>query len=349
MALLLLLWWVSLLFAAAALLWMLALIAARLLRERSDRRRAAARQAITAAYLAIMAGDGAATAMLRPYQRRARLMAETLLEFLALVRGAERTRLIEALRGLHVQDRFRARLSQGSQAGRLAATEALEVFPDEETRVALSRLYRSARDPELRIAAVRALIEIGEAPSIDTVLRNLEHHDQTDSPLYGPVLKRLVADAPDAALEALEKTSFGPAACAVLAEAVGASGDYRAVALLMPRASAPNAIVRAASVRALGMLGHPTAVSAIAAALDDIEWEVRSEACEAAGRIGDLTLAAGLVARLADEVWWVRFRAAEALVALGPRGVDILRAASGSEEGVVQRTAAMALAERGLA
>lgn len=348
MDLLLFLWWFSLLLAGTALLWMLSLILARLVRERGDAQRALDRKAVMAAFIEVMGGDGGATARLQPYQWRARLMAEALLELLALVRGAERNRVIEALKSLNVDDRFRERVSRGSRAGRLAATEVLEAFPGDQTRHALNRLYRSARDPELRIAAVRALIEIGAPPSIDTVLRNLEHHDQTDSPLYGPVLRRLVADAPDAALEALEKTSFTPAACAVLADAVGASGDYRAVALLTPRASAPNPIVRAASVRALGMLGHPAAETAIVSAIVDPEWEVRSEACEAAGRIGGVRLMPHLVARLADEVWWVRFRAAEALAALGVAGIESLREASRSGDNVVQRMAAMTLAERGL-
>lgn len=348
MGLLLGLWWSSLLFAAAALLWMCGLIAARLIRARADSARAADREAVIAAYLAIMSGEGAATGRLVPYQRRARLLAETLLELLGLVRGAERNLLIAGLQGLHVDDRFRARLSQGSRTGRLAAAEALEAFPGDDTERALQRLYRSASDPELRIAAIRALIEIDAAPSIDTVLRNLEHHDQTESPLYGPVLRRLVADAPDAALEAFERTDLNPAACAVLADALGASGDYRAVALLTPRAGAPNPIVRAASIRALGMLGHPAAKAALVPAFDDPEWEVRSEACEAAGRIADAQYAPLLEDRLADKEWWVRFRAAEALASLGEAGIARLRAASLSEIDIVQRAASMTLAERGL-
>ncbi|MES2035526.1 MAG: HEAT repeat domain-containing protein [Pseudomonadota bacterium] len=348
MGLLLALWWSSLLFAAGALLWMCGLILARVMRGRTDRARLADREAVMSAYLAIMTGAGDATGRLRPYQRRARLLAETLLELLGLVRGAERDLLIAGLEGLHIDDRFRDRLSQGSRTGRLAAAEALEAFPGEDTRRALQRLYRTARDPELRIAAVRALIEIGAAPSIDTVLRNLEHHDQTESPLHGPILRRLVADAPDAALAAFDRTDFSPAACAVLADALGASGDYRAVALLTPRASVPNPIVRAAAVRALGMLGHPAAKAALLPAFEDREWEVRAEACEAAGRIADGLYAPCLERRLADEEWWVRFRAAEALAALGVAGIERLRAASRSEVDVVQRAASMALAERGL-
>jgi HEAT repeat protein len=327
---------------------MASLIVARLVRERSDRTRAADREAVIAAYMAIMSGAGDATARLKPYQRRARLLAETLLELLALVRGAERDRLVSGLQGLHIDDRFRSRLSQGSQIGRLAAAEALEVFPGADTRRALSRLYRSVRDPELRIAAIRGLIEIGAAPSIDTVLRNLEHRDQADSPLYGPVLRRLVADAPDDALTAFGRTDFTPPACAALADALGASGDYRAVGLLMLHVSAPNPLVRAASVRALGMLGHPAAEVAITSAFLDRQWEVRSEACEAAGRIGVAKLVPLLVDRLADEEWWVRFRAAEALAALGLDGIERLRTASRSGIDIVQRSASMALAERGL-
>ena len=56
-----------------------------------------------------------------------------------------------------------------------------------------------------------------------------------------------------------------------------------------------------------------------------------------------------LVALLDDPVWWVRFRAADALAKMGTGGVEALRIASTSTVDVTRRSAALALAERGLA
>lgn len=342
------LWWASLVFAAAAFLWMGWLILARLRRERTDGQRAVDRQAVSLAFMGIMNGDEAAPARLAPFEHRARLLAETLLELLNLVRGAERERLIASLRGLNLDERFRARLFRGSTAGRMAAAEALEAFPGEATQGALEKLYMTSRDAELRVAAVRALIEIDAPPGIEALLVELETRDLTDSPLYRPVVRRVAADAPELALMAMEGNRFTPAATALLADALGAMGDYRALGPLMLTATSSQAVVRAASVRALGELGHPAAEEVITRAVGDGEWEVRSEACEAAGRIGSARLAPALVERLADETWWVRFRAAEALAALGPVGIEALKLASGAPSDVMRRSAAMALAERGI-
>ncbi len=343
------LWWASLLFAAFALAWMGWLILARLRRDRTDARRAVDRQAVSLAFMAIMSGDEDAPARLAPFEHRARLQAETLLELLSLVRGAEKERLIASLRGMNLDERFRARLFRGSRAGRMAAAEALECFPGEATRLALEKLYMTQRDAELRVAAVRALIEIGSPPGIEALLVELETRSLTDSPLYRPVVRRVAADAPEVALLAMATTDFSPAGCALLADALGAMGDYRALQPLMLTATSGQAVVRAASVRALGALGHPAAETIISRAMDDEEWEVRSEACEAAGRIGSARLAPALVERLADETWWVRFRAAEALAEMGTVGLEALRLAARAPLDVMRQSAAMALAERGIA
>lgn len=250
MNLLLLLWWMSLLLAMIAIAWMLGLIVARLFREKDEARRGADRKALASAYLAIMGGAGDAAIVLQPFQRRARLLAETLLEVLGLVRGAERERLIDSLAGVGVDQRLRARLTRGSRTGRLAAAEALSAFPSPETRAALETLYRDARDPELRIPAVRTLIEIGAAPAPETLIADLEKRYEADSLLYVPVFRRLAVDAPDAMLAAFRSANLRPATRAVVAEALGASGDYRSVAALLDQADAADVVLRAAVVRA---------------------------------------------------------------------------------------------------
>lgn len=344
-----LLWWSSLIFGAAALIWMTGLILARLLRERADRKRASDQAHVHALFLEIMGGDAEAELRLKPYCRRARLMAEALLEVLGLVRGAERERLIECLSRLGVADRLRLRLDRGSKAGRIAAAEALAAFPDVATVDALRAALRRSRDGDFRVAVLTALLDMEAAPPLQDMLIDLANRDLQDSLLYEPVIRRAAAAAPMEALDVFLLTDAPSVTRAVLADALGASGDYRAVEPLCRTAAAPELELRIASVRALGLLGHPAAEEAVTGAFSDSAWEVRSAACEAAGRIGLVKAAPSLVAALGDSAWWVRFRAGEALAVLGEKGIAGLRMAVGIDQDVVRRAASLALAERGLA
>lgn len=349
MTLLLGLWWSSLLLAGIALGWMAGLIVARRLRDSRDVRRRVDKQALSAAYLAIMAGTHNASERLRPFQHRSRLLAETLLEVLGLVRGAERDRLIASLVRAGVDERLRSRLTRGSRIGRLAAVEALSAFPSAETRSELKRLQQISRDAEIRIATVRTRIDIGDPPRARELIAELAGRSDRDSLLYAPVLRRLAIEDPDDALAALAIPNQTVAARAVMIDAVGASGDYRVLPMLGRLAADPEPVLRMAALRALGALAHPTSADAVAQALLDPAWDVRAEAAEAGGKIGTPMLMPRLVALLDDPVWWVRFRAADALAKMGTGGVEALRIASTSTVDVTRRSAALALAERGLA
>ena len=343
-----LLWWSSLLLAAIALAWMIGLIVAKLLRDARDSQRRVDRQTLSAAYLAIMAGVADASTRLEPYQHRNRLLAETLLEVLGLVRGGERERLITTLVEAGVDDRFRARLSRGSRTGRLAVVEALSAFPSDETRRALRALYGKSRNAELRIATVRTLIAIGDPPRAQDLLTGLVGRAEEDSLLYTPVLRQLAIDAPDDALSAMAVPTLSVAARAVLLDALGGCGDYRALPVLSAMAGAPDTILRVAAVRALGTMGHPSTTKTIAAAFGDDAWDVRAEAAVAASKIGAVGLLPFLVAGLQDPVWWVRFRAADTLGRMGGTGLQALKLAATSPVEVARRSASLALAERGL-
>lgn len=349
MNLLLFLWWSSLLLAGIALVWMAGLIIARLFRENSEARRKADRQMLSKACLDIMAGADDAVESLRPFQHRSRLLAETLLEVLGLVRGVERDRLITSLVKAGVDQRLRSRLTRGSRTGRLAAVEALSAFPSDETRFHLRRLQQTSGDAELRIATVRTRIEIGDPPRARDLIADLSGRSDKDSLLYAPVLRQLAIDAPDDALAGLSIPDLGVAARALMIDAVGAGGDYRALPTLSLMATAGEPVLRMAAVRALGSLGHPDAADTIAEALKDEAWDVRAEAAVAGGKIGTPALTPRLVALLDDPVWWVRFRAADALTRMGGGGLDALRIAATSPIEVARRSASLALAERGIA
>lgn len=348
MTFLALLWWGSLTLALAALAWMGGLVAARFSRERASRSRDRDRGRLRAACLAIVSGHGDAAEGLRPYRHRARLMAEGILEFEAIVRGVERERLILAYELVSADARFRQRLFVGSRAGRLAAAEALALFPSDDTEQALNRAVESGGDAELTAAAVRSLVDLDRPPPLGRLLDDLEARKLTDSLVYLPVVRRLVALSPDEAMNRLDSRHTLPAARVLLADAIAATGDYRAVPPLQRAARADRPEIRMAAIRGLGLLAHPASISSLTQALSDPDWEVRAAACEAVARTCANEGVADLVERLSDDVWWVRFQAAEALTRLGPSGLTALVRAASLPDDVPRRAASLALAEKGL-
>jgi hypothetical protein len=59
--------------------------------------------------------------------------------------------------------------------------------------------------------------------------------------------------------------------------------------------------------------------------LKDEHWEVRAKSAKLLGKTGDPSFAAALEDGLKDREWWVRINTAEALVALGKKGLSILK------------------------
>ncbi len=346
---LLLIWTTACVLAAVALIWMVILIIARVLRERGVARRRCEWRMVQQAFLDIMNGSGDAVARLGVVKRRPKLLAEALLEVIGLVRGGgERDRLISALDGFGIVEVFRRCLSPASIAARIAAAEVLSIFPGERTRSALRKALGKTRASELRVSLMRSLTEIGAAPALREALADLSGSRGSDSLLYLPLIVRLVGDDPMSALRAFGDPQVAGEARVVLAEALGASGDYRTLRPLCIAARAPDIELRIAAIRALAALGHPGAEVAILGGLQDRSWIVRSASCEAAGRIGLHGAIPWLETQLDDPVWWVRFRAGEALASLGPSGRDRLRAMAALGGALSRRTASMVLAERGL-
>lgn len=348
MSLLWTLWWASILMAGVALGWMAGLILARLRRERVDARREVDRRRVHAVFFDAMTGSGDAAGRLRQLSRRARTMAETLLEVSAVVRGAERDRLIGSLGAVGVPGRLRRRLVRDGVEGRIAAGEALAVFPGPETQTALCSALEGTRNVHLRVAILSSLADIGAPPELRSLLEEIGRGRGAESLLFLPILRRVAAHDPQAAL-ALFREGGRPDQRPLLAEALGATGDYSALDALIEAAAAEDMELRIAALRALGALRHPAAEATLAAALADPAWEVRAAASEATGRIGLSDLGGRLCAQLSDPAWWVRFRAGEALVALGPKGLEILRRAVVVGDDLARRSASLALTERGFA
>jgi HEAT repeat protein len=338
-------WIIALTLMALALAWMSSLIVRRLINERNAARLAADRQTVTEGLSGLLRERPGSADKLRPYIGRARLMAETLLEFQGLIRGSDQDRVLGALRDLGLVEVFADRLARGSRTGRLAVLEALAALGGDEARAAMRGAIRSSR-PEVRMVAVKALADAGYAPSIGRLLDYAVSEELAPSKLYAELVRQVTTAAPEATVQALARPDLTPVLRALLLDALGLSGDYSVLTPLILATRDGHREVRTAAVRALGRLQHPAGEAAIGMAMQDEHWVVRSMAAEAAGIAGFSRLAGGLDHLLGDPEWWVRFRAGEALVAMGGEGMALLRSAAGGERVLAHEAAEHALAEQ---
>jgi HEAT repeat protein len=152
----------------------------------------------------------------------------------------------------------------------------------------------------------------------------------------------------------------------VAAEALGASGDARAVVPLIAVLEDDNVYVRRAATRALGASDDARAVEPLIAALGNDfkynwsrDWRVRRTAARALGMSGDVRAVVPLIAAIGDDNVYVRRAAAEVLrdnnvyvrraaaEVLGASGdaraVEPLIAALGDDNVYIRRTAAKVL------
>ncbi|HEX6865953.1 MAG TPA: HEAT repeat domain-containing protein [Caulobacteraceae bacterium] len=343
---LLLLWWTTIALAGTAIVWMTGLIVARWFRQRADARYAAERLRVDKAIVSLLGGGAAARAELVPNPRKPHAVAEALVEVLGLVRGADRERLLAGLRGLAVDEAIRKGARRGALASRLICIEALTSFPDPKTDALLRDISTSPGDHDCRLAAVRALADMGADLSISRLLDAMIYDGLVAS---GPVIELLHIMArrwPADLVGALKRLDMTPRVRPLVVEAMGETGDYSVIPNLIEAAEQTDFEVRAAAVRALGKLAHPAAEPALAKAMSDEAWPVRALACHAAGRSGLTSLIDPLGKALDDPVWWVRHRAAGSLLALGPAGRARLTEVAGRDGGIAQATASLALAEQ---
>jgi HEAT repeat protein len=253
------------------------------------------------------------------------LMAEVVRDLASLVRGRERTRLMGALQSLGVDRALRTLLRRGPTNQRVLAAEALVFFPAEETTAAL--LYATRHDKHrVRLSALRSAIELGQAPPIGEMLDSVIGGAELASLLFSDLLQRAVRTQVDNAVAAVARTDLPHPVRIMLLQALGASGDPRALKPLRAAARSPDAEIRAGALGALGVLGHPGAAQVVGEALDDSDWRVRLKAIECVRRVGLIEFFAQVMSCADDEVWWVRYRAGQTLMSLAENDVANLKA-----------------------
>jgi HEAT repeat protein len=262
----------------------------------------------------------------------------------------ERGRILSNAERLGVAQRLRADLRSRLPGRRSTAAALLADFPDARTVAALSAALEDA-DGAVRLAAALSLARMGRAPPARTLVDTLGLGAIEHSRLTGALFDEIAAVHPEQLVDLVTRNGLSPvverAAIEALSDASGSGvGD-----LLIELASDRHVGARdlAFYLEKLGDLGDASAATVVESGLGDRRPRVRSAAAQAAGKLGLEAAVPGLTHLLADRNWWVRFRAGEALVGMGDLGRGQLREVAASGRTVARKTAAITLAEHGLA
>jgi len=274
------------------------------------------------------------------------LLAIQMVEYLSLLRGAERDRLVRLAEETGLVERSLLALGARGRWRKAKAAENLGYFGGPGAVGAIVQLFPN-RDETLRAVAARALARIGTpeaaralAETLNdfselTRLRMAENLERIGHEAVGPLLDTLGSGTPPGRLLAvrvlgnLRALEAGPA----LREAMrdGESPDLRAQAAL-----------------ALGKIGNPDDLPALVESASDEAWPVRALAASALGMIGEASTIPTLRELTVDREWWVRLNASRALANIGPAGEKALASLLDEGDRYTRDRAAATLEERGI-
>jgi HEAT repeat protein len=173
---------------------------------------------------------------------------------------------------------------------------------------------------------VAALVGEGDQTIVRGLVMAVEQCNAAQTPGPAGLLRRIGDRAVDALIARLHEADR--LARLNLLEALGATGDPRAVGPLLEALANSDWEVESPAVRALGRTGDPRAAEPLIAALRHSSQYVRGVAAEALGDLGDRRAVEPLISALQDEDSGIECAAAKALGELGdPRAVAPLTAA----------------------
>lgn len=336
-------WVASLLLCGIAFAVTFVLAALRYVGDRSQSGDAFARKRLFTALVRFTEDDDKAALQRVLAETPPRVVANAGFEFTGLLRGEDEARVERAFGDADLGVYVRRRLRKGDEAERIYCAEMLTAFPGRQT---VRSLTATLDDPsrEVRIAAALALVRLGAAPPIGTLLDRIGMRGQRSRRLV-ELFRALGETGTDELRTFISNRAGAPFLRAAAIEALAAVSDYGLIALFEELAGDPSSEVAAASIRALGRHGRPESAGAVVQELRRADWEVRSEAAEAVGRLGLSEAMDELAMLLGDDEWVVRYAAGKALQDFGVEGRRLLEHAAAGTSSRGQRTASMILAE----
>lgn len=282
--------------------------------------------------LAIASGDDAEEAEGRLRRMRGRtvdLVEPLLIGYLSKVRGTPAQRMVDVLVSHGLVKRARAGIASWSGTRRARSAWVLGVMRVREAAGDIVPLLQD-RDRGVSVTAARSLGMLREEESAEALLAALApgRRGRGELPVW-VVVEALGALGPESAPvvgEALasEDASTRAAAAMTIGRAQHLSQRHRLRALVDHES---NPTVLAATAQALGELGDPGDVPALARLTDaGHSRSVRLAAIAALREVGDRTATTVLTRLLADADPRVGDLAADALTELGEEGLALLRA-----------------------
>jgi HEAT repeat protein len=180
-------------------------------------------------------------------------------------------------------------------------------------------------DPDVRLATVAALSEVGTAEAAAALIDALAREDLPPARLVERLGSAWAAPVVHAALER-ELSQSTEAPRAQLAQALGLASYSAAEPCLLALLERGSREERISAARALGRAGSERSIPALMGALASEDWVLRAQAARSLGQLHADVAVEELTGCLSDRAWWVRKQAGHALRHLGGRGLAALQA-----------------------
>jgi len=260
------------------------------------------------------------------------LFSEFMEKYLETLRGEDFGKLAYLLKKIGLVGYNLKRLGSRKKWHKVYAAFFLGLMRDKE---AVPGLQKGLRDKNYLVsfACATALAKIGEKQYLKETLSLLARREDL---------------GPDKAAEIL--LEFGSGICAELSllldkENIQRRWEYLIVdllgywhdleagpVLLKILHTSKDSEMKVRCIKALGEMSYLESASALAAHLDDKNWQMRSEAVMALGKIGASDYSGKIAESLSDKNWHVRYNAARALAGFGEKGITLLKETAKEEK-----------------
>jgi len=279
--------------------------------------------------------------------RETDLLAILMVEYLSVLSGTEKDRLVALTEEASLVRSYFARLVSRHRWTKARAAENLGYFGGPAAVAPLTSLLGHPNET-VRAVAARALARIGTEEAARSLAETLDDPSELTRLRMAENLERIGTLAVEPLIETLEGGAAGHAR--VLAARI--LGYLRAAearpALKRAMLEGELTNLRARATLSLGKIGNPEDLPALQEAVGDEEWPVRAQAANALEMVGDVSTIPALQELTVDREWWVRLNASRALANIGPEGERALARVLESADRYARDRAVATLEERGV-